>query len=118
MTETARPLKPWRCVAGDWRGARVVNVNVDEDTITLSVRAEQHLVREYEVARSLYLDATIDAPCIVRILNVGAGCDNYIIGEIRSAGWAGTVHSSVRPSWAHVDYSLTGEDPYYAWTED
>jgi hypothetical protein len=111
-----KALKPWRDVAADWRGSRVVSVT--DTTITVSVRAEQHIVREYEVAKALYLGATVDYPCIVRILNVGAGCDNYIVGEIRSSGWAGAVHSSDRPSFGHVEYSLTNESPYYDWTSD
>ena len=116
MAEIARPLKPWRCVAGDWRGARVTAVG--DTTITLSVRAEQHIVREYTVAKSLFLEATVKAYCNVRILNVGSGVDNYVIGEVRSAGCAGHASTDEHPNWGHVDYSLTNESPYWPWTRE
>ena len=116
MAERARALKPWRVVAQDWRGGRVTAVG--DTTITTSVRAEQHIVRSYEVAKALYLGATVDCPCVVKVLNAGSGCDNYIIGEIRSSGWAGVAHSSDRPSWGHIEYRLTNESPYYDWTDD
>jgi hypothetical protein len=111
-----KALKPWRVVAQDWRGARVTAVG--STTITLSVRSEQHITRSYEVAKALYLGATVNAPCVVKILNPGSGCDNYIVGEVRSAGWAGHAHTSEHPNWGHVEYSLTNESPYYAWTDD
>jgi hypothetical protein len=111
-----KALKPWRVVAADWRGARVTAV--DETTITLNVRAEQSIVRSYQIAKSLFLGAVVDQPCIVRIVNVGSGCDNYVIGEVRSAGWAGHAHTETSPNWVAVSYELTNESPYWPWTAD
>ena len=111
-----KALKPWRVIGGDWRGARVTAVGAT--TLTLSVRAEHSIVRTYGIAKALFLGATVDAPCIVRILNVGAGCDNYVIAEVRSAGWAGHAHTSTQPNWGHVGYSLTNESRYWDWTEN
>jgi hypothetical protein len=91
---------------------------VGSTTITLSVRSEAHITRSYEVAKTLFLTATPNTPCIVRILNVGSGVDNYVIGEVRPSGWAGHTSTDEFPNWGHIEYSLTHDLAYWPWTAD
>jgi hypothetical protein len=107
--------RPDRYVAGAWRGARVTAA--DELTVTVSVRAEQSYVQTYVISRSLYPSPVVNGAIVVRIVNEGAPIPDYAIAEVRAARFVGRIeHSTERPNWGHVEYALTGEEPYY-WRE-
>ena len=117
--ERARPLKPPRIVAGDWRGGRLVAVGAT--TIDIEVCAEQHYRHVYQIEKALSPLSAVDDACIVRIGNLGANPSiaNYVIVEVKPARFCGHVQSTAdMPNHGHIPYELTGESPYWNWSPD
>lgn len=110
-----RAMKPPRAVGGDWRGGRIIAV--DGATLTVRLRAEANVERDYTIAKALYPNGIVNDPIVARISNAGSALADYIMAEVRGTTFlGGAEHTEAHPNIGHVPYWLTGESEVW-WTE-
>jgi hypothetical protein len=119
--ERNRPRKPWRAIAGTWRGGRVTAINGDQ--VTLRVRAEHATIAEYVVDASVFASGhapTLNGAVAVRFaiaaVNDTTAIADRVVVEVRSAQFVGRIESTPEAeNFGAIAYELTGESPFYDW---
>ena len=109
MNEKARPLRPWRAIAENWRGGRIVAVR--ESEIDVLLRAEQSYEHVYTIARSLFPSAYVNAAIVARLapVTLATAIADYVILELRGTKFCGLEEGTI----GAVSYELTNESAYW-----